>query len=166
MRRAAVEEHRWISEEEFAREWALCLFAPGINLFAMTILLGRRIAGWRGIVICMFGMLLPSVTVTLLLTAVYASIRESVPVKAALRAVIPTSVGLGLLTAYEMARTPVKASVRQGIGPLIVTLFLLFGSALAMLTDTVPVLAILGLCGGIGAIAGVWRARVTGKQVE
>ncbi|MDX1932092.1 MAG: chromate transporter [Capsulimonadales bacterium] len=152
IRRAAVERYRWISEEEFAREWALCLFAPGINLFAITILLGRRIAGVRGILLCLGGMLLPSAAITILLTAFYAQIRDSALVKAALRGVIPASVGLGLLTAYQMAATPVRQSRRDGPGPLALTLFLLLGSAVAVATERVPVLAILGGMGALSAL--------------
>jgi len=37
-----VEERGWVEEEEFARFWALCQIAPGINLIALTILIGEK----------------------------------------------------------------------------------------------------------------------------
>ena len=102
IRREVLERRGWVTEEAFTEDWALCQLAPGINLTALTILLGRRIAGARGIVLCLLGLLLPSVLVTVVLTAFYAPVRDSVLVKAALRAIVPASVGLGLLTAFQM----------------------------------------------------------------
>src|SRR5438105_7826591 len=68
IRRAAVEQYGWLSEAEFTRAWALVQIAPGINLLALTILIGRRTLGAKGIALALLGLLLPSVTVTVLLT--------------------------------------------------------------------------------------------------
>lgn len=166
IRRAAVEEHHWITEEEFAREWALCLFTPGINLFAMTILLGRRIAGVRGIVLCLLGLILPSAAITILLTAFYAQIRDLAMVKAALRGVIPASVGLGLYTAYSMAVPPVLEARRASLAQLLFVLALIVGSGIAMFTKQIPVLAILGSVGVITALANGWQHHVQQRHIQ
>ena len=76
--RAFVERNRWIPEAEFTRDWSLCQIAPGINLFALTILIGRRLDGVRGILLSLFGLLLPSVVLTILITAFYARLQRLV----------------------------------------------------------------------------------------
>ena len=145
IRRAAVDEQQWVSSEEFGRFWGLVQLAPGINLLALTILLGRRAAGVRGIVLALTGLLLPSAALTILLTAVYVHVQHFAPVQAALRGIIPAVAGLGLLTAWQIARPLLVRPVR---------FFVFAGSALAAWLGAVPVLAVLLLGGLLGAIDG------------
>jgi len=157
--RAVVEQHRWVTDAEFTRDWALCQVAPGINLLGLTILLGRRVAGARGIFLCLLGLLVPSVILTILLTAFYAHIRDSPMVKSALRAVIPASVGLGLLIAYNMARPPLTASRREGGASHLFGFLLIVGSGAALLVSggQLSVVLILALAGGASALVHWWR---------
>jgi chromate transporter len=144
IRRAAVEEQRWVSGEEFGRFWGLVQLAPGINLLALTVLLGRRAAGGRGIVLALTGLLLPSAALTILLTAVYAHVRHFALVQEALRGIVPAVAGLGFLTAWQIARPLLTYPARPAI---------LLGSALAAWLGTVPVLAILLVGALFGAAA-------------
>jgi chromate transporter len=164
IRRAVVEQHRWISAEEFSRDWALCQVAPGINLLGLTILIGRRLGGGTGICLCLLGLLLSSVTLTIALTALYAHIRDSQVVKAALRAVIPASVGLGLLTAYNIARPPLAASRRAGGGAFVFGLLVIAGSGAALLLGEkrLSVVLILAVAGVLSALVH-WRYDVAAK---
>lgn len=158
IRRAVVEQYAWITESEFVRDWAICQMAPGINLISMTILIGRRIAGWRGIFLCLTGMLLPSTIVTVLMTAFYAHVRDLTMVKDALRAIIPASVGLGLYTAYDMARPPLKESSRDGKGFVLLGVLILLASGAAMLVLHPPVIVILVVAGLCSAGLSWWNA--------
>src|SRR5579862_3418915 len=97
IREAAVMRYSWVSEEEFTREWAMVLLVPGINLLALTILIGKRARGTTGIFLAMAGLLLPSVVMTALITAAYTHIRDVKQVQAALRGAVPAIVALGLL---------------------------------------------------------------------
>ncbi len=151
--RAVVEEYRWISEAEFTRDWALVQLAPGINLLALTILIGQRVVGVKGIPVALGGLLLPSVTVTVLLTAYYARIQRLAVVQAALHGVIPATVGLGLLTAVQMALPPLAASRKEGRASLALSLFLLVGSGVAGVALHWPVILVLAAAGLIGALA-------------
>ena len=154
LRRTAVDERRWLTEAEFARDWALVQLAPGINLLALTILIGRRTAGTKGIVLALFGLLLPSVTVTILLTAFYRRVQEMPPVREALHGIIPAVVGLGLVTAWQIARPPLMQSRREGWGSLSLSVGLLLVSGFAAWQWHPPVLVILG---GAGLVKAVWR---------
>ena len=158
IRREVVEKRGWISDAEFTRDWALCQIAPGINLLGLIILIGRRLAGARGITLCLVGLLLPSVAITILITALYAHIKTLAIVQAALRGVIPASVGLGVLMAVQLARPLLQESRREGRASLLFSAALLGGSVLVALTP-LPVVLILCATGAISAIARwlLWR---------
>ena len=156
IRRAAVNEQEWLTEAEFGRFWGLVQLAPGINLLALTILIGRRVAGFRGIFVSLLGLLLPSAAMTILLTAGYSHVQHVAWVQAALRGIVPAVVGLGLLTAWQIAAPLLRGSRLAGTRSLLVSLLVLLGSGLAAWRGHVPVLVIL-LTGGLVSAAENWR---------
>ena len=159
IRRAVVEEHAWLSEEDFTNEWALCQIAPGINLFALTILIGRHLAGTKGMVVSLLGLLVPSVTLTLLITAGYARIARLEVVQQALQGIIPASVGLGLVTAQQMAKTSLKASKQEGNGTLALGWLLLGCSGLLVSRWHQPVLRVLFVAASVSALVQWGKSR-------
>src|SRR2546430_11357795 len=76
IQRAFIDKGRWMTMEEFARYWNLCIFTPGINLVALTVLIGRKLGGTWGIVVSLAGMLLPSGLITCLLAAGFEPIQN------------------------------------------------------------------------------------------
>jgi chromate transporter len=142
IQRMAVDKQKWLSEAEFTRVWAVCQVAPGINLLALTTLVGHRAAGYRGILLGLSGLLLPSAFITVLLTAFYAEVRQTKAVDAALHGIIPATVGLGLWTAYKMARPIFKSSQQEGRQSLVFSGFLIAGNAFLSLIH-VPVTVLL-----------------------
>jgi chromate transporter len=152
MRREMVERRRWITDEEFTRYWGFVQIAPGINLVGQAILIGWRVAGAAGVALALAGLLLPSVTITMLLTAAYATVRELPAVGAVLRGVVPATVGLGLLLTVQMARPPLSRSRAEGRLSLALSLALLLGSALVAGPGGAPVVAVLW---GAGALCGL-----------
>lgn len=142
IRRAAVDEQKWVTETEFGRLWGLVQLAPGINLLALTVLLGRRAGGVRGIALSLTGLLLPSVALTILLSAAYVPVQHFRIVQSALRGIVPVVAGLGLLTAWQIAR-PLLVRPRR--------LLLLAASMAAAWLGSVPVLLILLTGGLLGA---------------
>lgn len=160
IRRAVVTQHHWLSEEEFTRDWAICQVAPGINLLGLTILIGWRLAGAIGIFVSLFGLLLPSVTITVLLTATYASIRDLDLAQTALRGIVPATVGLGLLLSFQMGRPLLSVSWREGYGSILVSCGVMLSSGLAVGLRLMPVIAILCAAGAILAVAAMIRSTV------
>jgi chromate transporter len=161
IRRAAVERHGWLTDEEFARYWGICQIAPGINILGLVILIGWRIAGAAGIALALGGLLLPSAAITIVLTAVYSSIEQAPLVRAALKGVVPATVGLGLLLTYTMARPLLAASRREGRASLALSWALLIGSMLVVALTRAPVVAVLW---GTGALAAAARWRRAARQ--
>ena len=151
IRQAVVDRHGWISEAEFSRDWALCRITPGINLLGLTILLGRRLAGIPGIALCLAGLLLPSVAITLLMTACYAQFRHLPAMQSALKGIIPGTVGVGLLTAYQLGKPLLTEARQEGQGSFTVSAALLVGSGLAVAVWHLPVVLVLCAAGSLSA---------------
>ncbi len=155
IRRAAVEDYQWTTEDQFVRDWALIQIAPGINLIALTILLGRRVAGKAGIALALAGLLLPSALITVLITLLYSHFAGRPEVRAALRGILPVTVGLGLRTSWQMALPLLRESSREGRASFVLSLLLIVGSGVAAtLWSSLPV--VLLLCGA-GMVAALYR---------
>lgn len=153
IRRAVVQQRAWMTDAEFVRDWALCQVTPGINLLGLTTLIGRRLGGAWGIALALAGLLLPSVGVTVALTASLAHFEHSLVVRHALQGVVPATVGLGGLTAGQMAAPALAAARREGRAMLGIAVVLLAGAALLAAVGRVPTLALLCGAGTLGAIA-------------
>jgi chromate transporter len=152
IRRAAVEQEGWVSDLEFTRFWAICQIAPGINLFALTILIGRKTGGAAGVVAAVVGLLFPSVTITILMTAVYARIRHATAMQAALQGVLPATIGLGMVAAFQMVRPLAIAARKEGLVSLLVSIFVLVGSGAAVAVWHLPVVLALMGAGAVGSL--------------
>src|SRR3989440_10747930 len=97
IQRAFIEKHRWLSMEEFMYFWNLCVLTPGINLVALTVLIGKKLGGVWGIVVSLAGLLLPSAIITCLLAATFVQIENVAAVQAVLRGVVPATGGIIVL---------------------------------------------------------------------
>lgn len=166
IRRTVVDERGWLSEDEFAREWSLCHVAPGINLLAMTTLIGRRVGGAAGIAVSLLGLLLPSVAATILLTAGYARVRDVEAVRAALRGLIPATAGLGAVAAWQLLRPLLQASRAEGRGSLGVSLAILLSSAGALALGLAPVWSLLLVGGALSAAFQRGRTRTLAGNAD
>ena len=159
IRQSFVERKCWIEAGEFNRLFALVQIAPGINLLALNILIGKRLLGWRGILISLFGLLLPSVAVTTLLTAGYARVQHTQIARNALHGFLPATVGLGCVTSIQMAHTSLKEAKKEGRLSLVIGLVLLGASGWAVGKLGWAVLPVLFLAGCIQATATGWLRR-------
>ena len=104
-----VERLGWITEEEFVHSWAMVQLAPGINLLALVILIGRKACGMRGAIAALLGLMLPSCGVTVLIASLYGRVHNAPRAVSAIRAAVPAIVALGLLSCVTMARPLLKA---------------------------------------------------------
>ncbi len=153
IRRAATEHHRWLSGDEFTRDFAISQLTPGINILALTILIGRRWGGARGVVLALAGLLVPSVTVTIALTAMFVQIQQFALVQAAVRGVVPATVGLGVVLAWSLAQPLLQQSGREGRAMVGISSSVLLGSVLVALLLDPPVVLVLLVAGVLGGIA-------------
>jgi chromate transporter len=141
----------WLDEEQFVRDWALAQISPGINLVKLTALVGYQLRGWPGIVMAMSGLLLPSAAITALMTAGFSIIHSQPLVQAAMRGILPATIGLSIAMGVQMAQ-PVLARARQEGGVRLgAHILILVGAALLLAVGNVsPVPALL--LAGVAAI--------------
>jgi chromate transporter len=167
IRQTFVEQREWISEEEFARAQGICQPVPGMNLLAITILLGARFGGTAGIFLSLFGLLLPSVTLALIITAFFSQVRENASVQSALRnGVIPATVGIGLYSTFRNAVALLREGRQEGRSVFVLSLCLIAAAMVLAAATSLPVFALFAGAGVIGAAATLWRARPSAALPE
>ena len=133
-----------MDEELFLRDWALAQISPGINLLKLTILVGYHLQGWPGLIASGSGLMVPSAVVTALMTAGFSAIRSAPLVQAALKGVLPATIGLSLAMGVQMGQPLLARAQREGKIRLGVHILILAGAALLMTANAVsPVLVLL-----------------------
>jgi chromate transporter len=152
IRKAVVEEHKWLTESEYVRNVTLAQIVPGISLIALSILIGRRVCGVRGIFPAVFGLMFPSVLLTLLVTAFYVRLQRNPLVLAGLRGVVPATVGLGLATSLMMAMALLRESSKEGRSRAAASLLILLSAGFAVARWHAPVILILLVAGAANAL--------------
>lgn len=159
IRRVIVEQRGWVSDDEVTKAWAICQIVPGINLLALTTLLGWRLSGAWGVVAALGGLLVPSVTLTIVATAIYRSMQHLNVIQAALRGIIPATIGLGILMSWQLAHPLLRSSRAENWQSLALSIKLLVGTALAVVVLRVPIVLVLGAAGLCGAFGYHWLNR-------
>lgn len=152
IRRTFVDDRPWVGEAELLRLWSLCLFTPGINLIALTVLIGRKLGGVRGIAVSLLGMLLPSAIVTCALTAGYEAMRHSAAVHAVLRGVVPATAGILAVVAVSFVRPLLASAWKVGPQSLLLSLGLIAGTALAIIVLHTSVIIVVVVAALLGAV--------------
>lgn len=114
IQRTFIEKHKYLTAEEFTHFWSLCIPTPGINLIAVTILIGKRLGGAWGVLASLVGLLLPSAVITCALAAIFQQIEHLPAVQAVIRGVIPATGALMLLVAFNFAGPILRKSSKEG----------------------------------------------------
>jgi chromate transporter len=146
-------ERGWLEEAEFVRAWALVQISPGINLVKLTALIGYQLRGWPGLIASMGGMLLPSAIVTVLMTAAFAALRDQPLVKAAMKGILPATIGLSLAMAFNMAQPLFVRAHREGRASVAAHILVLAGSALLLALLGVSPVVVLIVAGSVTMLA-------------
>lgn len=93
-RRAIVEQHRWMTAEEFNETFALCHFLPGPNIVNLSVVFGARIRGIPGAVAAFAGLLGPPVLIVTILAILYGRYGDMESLRRTLAGVSCVAVGL------------------------------------------------------------------------
>lgn len=122
IRRLVLERYGWVSAREFAEDYAFSQLSPGIHLVALAGLLGRRIAGARGVVVSVAAMMVPAGLITAVMTAAYATIAEHPLATAAVAGMAPATGGMAAALALAMARDARRRGTRGVVDAVVVAL--------------------------------------------
>jgi len=99
MHRFLVEQHHWMTNEQFSASVAIAQAAPGPNLLFVAVL-GWGLGGFLGMCVTMTGILLPSTTLTLAAARWGEARRSTRGVQAFVMGMAPLTVGLVVSTGY------------------------------------------------------------------
>ncbi|MDB5595948.1 MAG: Chromate transporter [Hyphomicrobiales bacterium] len=144
--RLTVEAAGWLTNAEFARDFALSQTAPGPNLM-MISLVGWRVAGFAGLMAATLAVILPSSVIALIVGRLYTrfSIMAWFPlVKAALPPLV-----LGLIVASGVVTAQAAVSGVVGLAVVLGT------AAFIAMSKRNPLFAIAG-----GALVGLLAGRL------
>ncbi|HZO73722.1 MAG TPA: chromate transporter [Ktedonobacteraceae bacterium] len=147
-----IEKHGWMTMEDFSLFWNLCLFTPGINIIALTILIGRKLGGMSGIVVSLIGLLLPSATITCLLAAGFKLIQNRPEVQAILRGVIPATAGVMFVVAARFAHPLLTQARKEGWLRSVGSAVIVLACAAALIVLKLSVILVLICAAAAGAI--------------
>jgi chromate transporter len=101
-RRAIVEQHRWMTADEFNETFALCHFLPGPNIVNLSMVFGARLRGIAGGIAAFAGLLLPPTLIMTVLAIVYAHFGDVDVLRRSLAGISCAAVGLLIAVVFRM----------------------------------------------------------------
>ncbi len=136
--RVYVEEQQWLDEKEFSELISLAQVLPGPNVVNLSIAMGDRYFGLRGVVASMGGMMcFPLMTITLL-SLLYSYAGQSRWFRAALDGMAPVAAGLIIAMSVKLAITlfkqqsPVASVGWVSLAATVLAALLIFKATIAM----------------------------------
>ena len=118
-RRGIVEQHRWMTAEEFNETFALCHFLPGPNIVNLSVVFGSRFRGVAGSIAAFAGLLGPPLVIMILLAALYARFGEIVALRRILAGVSCAAVGLLMSVVFRMLMPLLRKRDAAGMAVLL-----------------------------------------------
>lgn len=101
-RRAIVDQHKWMTADEFNEAFALCHFLPGPNIVNLAMVFGSRFRGLAGGLAAFLGLLGPPMVLVTILAAIYAHYGNMPALQRTLLGVSCAAIGLFLAVIYRM----------------------------------------------------------------
>jgi chromate transporter len=101
-RRGIVDQHKWMTAEEFNETFALCHFLPGPNIVNFTMVFGSRFRGIAGGIAAFAGLMGPPMIVATILAALYARFGEIDALRRILAGVSCAAIGLLIANILRM----------------------------------------------------------------
>jgi len=116
-RRGIVDQHRWMTAEEFNETFALCHFLPGPNIVNLSVVFGSRFRGVAGGIAAFAGLVGPPMVIATILAALYARYGEIDALRRILAGVSCAAVGLLIAVVFKMMMPLIKK--RDAVGLVI-----------------------------------------------
>ena len=152
VQRELVDRHRWLTQAEFAEDWAVAQTLPGANVVNLSMMVGGRYFGLRGAVAAVAGMLLFPALALIALAVLYGSVSDAPRVQGALRGVGAVAAGLIAATGLKMAPTLLRNPLGAGLGGAIAV-----AAFVAVALLRVPLMWVLGTLGLGSCLLAYWR---------
>jgi chromate transporter len=101
-RRGIVDEHRWMTADEFNETYALCHFLPGPNVVNLSVVFGARFRGVIGGIAAFAGLIGPPMVIVTIVGALYMRYGEIDALRRILAGVTCGAVGLLIAAVFRM----------------------------------------------------------------
>lgn len=129
-RRGIVEQHRWMTADEFNETFALCHFLPGPNIVNLSVVFGARFRGLAGGIAAFAGLIGPPVVIVTILGVLYAHFGQVEALRRILAGISCAAVGLLISVVFRMMLPLVK---RRDLVALVVMIAVFIAIGLARL---------------------------------
>ena len=107
-RRGIVDQHKWMTAEEFNETFALCHFLPGPNIVNFTMVFGSRFRGLAGGVAAFSGLLGPPIVIMTILGVLYQRFGDIEILRRILAGISCAAVGLLIAVVLRMMMPLIK----------------------------------------------------------
>src|ERR1700742_3803140 len=125
-RRGIVDQHKWMTADEFNETFALCHFLPGPNIVNLTFVFGSRLRGLPGSIAAFSVLVGPPALIMIVMGALYHRYGEIEALRRILSGVACAAIGLMLAVVFRMMTPLIKR--RDVIGLLVmVAVFIAIG---------------------------------------
>jgi len=101
-RRGIVDQHKWMTADEFNETFALCHFLPGPNIVNLTFVFGSRLRGLPGAVAAFSGLVGPPALIMVVMGVLYHRYGEIDALRRILSGVACAAIGLMLAVVFRM----------------------------------------------------------------
>jgi chromate transporter len=156
--RALALRKKWLTEAEFLETVVLSRVTPGITILAQTILIGKKVDGLRGILAALVGMLLPSITITILLARLYVAVKDKSWSAGPVEMVAAVAAGFAVALALLLLKDTLVAD-RHWRGPLGVLAYVALGAVVPN-----PVLMLVAAVGAGLLFPGLFVSKVDDSE--
>lgn len=109
VQRLFVEKLKWISREEMLDYTAMSQTAPGSVAINISVLIGRRLAGWPGILSALLGTVIPPLVLLSLLSVCYTAVIDNPAVQFLLRGMEAAVIALIFNSVVNLAVPYIKS---------------------------------------------------------
>lgn len=159
MQKKFVNEYHWIEEDEMLDLVAIAQSAPGAIAVNGAIVVGYKLAGISGVIVSVFGAVLPPFLIISVVSVFYEIFRDN-GIVAAMLSGMQTGVGAVIISVvYEMAKGQSKKENRIELAIIMVVAFM------ASYVFDISVIYIIFACIGIGIVQyGISRKKTGGRK--
>lgn len=157
MKKKFVNEYHWIEEDEMLDLVAIAQSAPGAIAVNGAIVVGYKLAGISGVIVSVFGAVLPPFLIISVVSVFYEIFRDN-RIVAAMG--MQTGVGAVIISVvYEMAKGQSKKENRIELAIIMVVAFM------ASYVFDISVIYIILACIGVGIVQyGISRKKTGGRE--
>ncbi|MDY3359845.1 MAG: chromate transporter [Clostridium celatum] len=159
MKKKFVDDLKWIEEEEMLNLTAIAQSSPGAVAVNASILVGYKIAGIFGALVSIIGTILPPFIILSIVSIFYTAFRENIVVNSVLK-------GMQAGVAAVIADVVINMASNISKEREIISIVVMMGAFIATYFFKVNVMYIILVCGIIGALKVVIKAKKKGGDEE